>query len=103
MYHIPGAVDHPTRVTCRYLRGTGERLPFPPPLMERESLASRVIEMGPLTANFKVPVLLEVPHFACCRGGERELIVLRCDDGKLKNINPAYFLSEPPILESCTN
>lgn len=78
----PGAVDHPTRVTCRYLRGTGERLPFPPPLMERESLASRVIEMGPLTANFKVPVLLEVPHFAGVRGGERELIVLRCDDGE---------------------
>ena len=78
-------MDHPTRVTCRYLRGTGERLPFPPPLMERESLASRVIEMGPLTANFKVPVLLEVPHFAGVRGGERELIVLRCDDGKPKN------------------
>ena len=46
--------------------------------------------MGPLTANFKVPVLLEVPHFASVRGGERELIVLRCDDGKdisLKDIN----------------
>jgi len=78
----PGAVDHPTRVTCRYLRGTGDRLPFPPPLMERESLASRVIEMGPLTSTFKVPVLLEVPHFASVRGGERELIVLRCDDGE---------------------
>ena len=50
--------------------------------MERESLASRVIEMGPLTSTFKVPVLLEVPHFASVRGGERELIVLRCDDGE---------------------
>ena len=49
--------------------------------MERESLASRVIEMGPSTTHFKVPVLLEVPHFASVRGGERELIVLRCDDG----------------------
>ena len=38
---------------------------------------SRVIEMGPSTAQFKVPVLLEVPHFASVRGGERELIVLR--------------------------
>ena len=88
-------MDHPTRVTCRYLRGTGERLPFPPPLMERESLASRVIEMGPLTANFKVPVLLEVPHFAGVRGGERELIVLRCDDGKLKNTYTGYSFLEP--------
>ena len=42
----------------------------------------RVIEMGPSTAQFKVPVLLEVPHFASVRGGERELIVLRCDDGE---------------------
>ena len=100
MYYIPGAVDHPTRVTCRYLRGTGERLPFPPPLMERESLASRVIEMGPLTANFKVPVLLEVPHFAGVRGGERELIVLRCDDGKPKNKCIGYSLSEPLIPAS---
>ena len=81
-FHVLGAVDHPTRVTCRYLGGTGDRLPFPPPLMERESLASRVIEMGPLTSNFKIPVLLEVPHFASVRGGERELIVLRCDDGE---------------------
>lgn len=75
-------MDHPTRVTCRYLRGAGDRLPFPPPLMERESLASRVIEMGPSSSSFKVPVLLEVPHFASVRGGERELIVLRCDDGE---------------------
>ena len=103
MYYIPGAVDHPTRVTCRYLRGTGERLPFPPPLMERESLASRVIEMGPLTANFKVPVLLEVPHFAGVRGGERELIVLRCDDGKLKNTYKGYSLSELRITYSWIN
>ena len=73
----PGAVDHPTRVTCRYLRGSGDRLPFPPPLMERESLASRVIEVGPSPATFHCPVLLEVPHFASIRGGERELIVLR--------------------------
>merc|ERR1719369_725837 len=38
--------------------------------------------MGQMTSNFKVPVLLEVPHFASVRGGERELIVLRCDDGE---------------------
>ena len=50
--------------------------------MERESLASRVIEMGPSGTSFKVPVLLEIPHFASVRGGERELIVLRCDDGE---------------------
>ena len=106
-------MDHPTRVTCRYLRGSGDRLPFPPPLMERESLASRVIEMGPLTANFKVPVLLEVPHFASVRGGERELIVLRCDDGKDISLTlltlTFYFELEPwvcvkfntPLKDQC--
>ena len=28
------------------------------------------------------PVVLEVPHFASLRGGEREIIVLRSDNGQ---------------------
>ena len=51
-------------------------------MLHLNSAFTRVIEMGPSTAQFKVPVLLEVPHFASVRGGERELIVLRCDDGE---------------------
>lgn len=27
------------------------------------------------------PVIIEVPHFASLRGRERELVVLRCDNG----------------------
>lgn len=87
-----GAVQHPTRVTCRYLRGSGDRLPFPPPLMEREALSSRVIEVGPSGVQFGAPVLLEVPHFASLRGGERELIVLRCDDGETWREHTAVYL-----------
>lgn len=60
--------------------------------MERESLASRVIEMGPSLSAFKVPVLLEVPHFASVRGGERELIVLRCDDGETWREHSSAYL-----------
>ena len=89
-----GAVEQPVRVTCRYLRsGSNDRqLLYPPPLMEREALASRVIEMGPAAASFKSPVLLEVPHFASLRDGERELIVLRSDDGETwQEHTMAYF------------
>ena len=91
-----GAVDSPIRVTCRYIRsGSNDRqLLYPPPLMEREALASRVIEMGPPAASFKSPVLLEVPHFASLRDGERELIVLRSDDGETwQEHTMAYFSS----------
>ena len=91
-----GAVDSPVRVTCRYIRsGNNDRqLLYPPPLMEREALASRVIEMGPPAASFKSPVLLEVPHFASLRDGERELIVLRSDDGETwQEHTMAYFSS----------
>ncbi|HIE82481.1 MAG TPA: hypothetical protein EYQ00_00915, partial [Dehalococcoidia bacterium] len=66
--------------------------PFPPPLMEREALASRVIEMSPYGAKFGAPVLLEVPHFASVRNGERELIVLRCDDGETWREHTSAYL-----------
>ncbi len=55
--------------------------PPPPPLMERDALASGVIECGPAGARFKQPVLLEIPYFASLGNGERELIVLRSEDG----------------------
>ena len=75
-------MEQPVRVTCRYIRTNDRNLLYPPPLMEREALASRVIEMGPAGATFNAPVLIEVPHFASLRQGERELVVLRSDDGE---------------------
>ena len=75
-------MEAPVRVTCRYIRTNDRNLLYPPPLMEREALASRVIEMGPAGATFNAPVLIEVPHFASLRQGERELVVLRSDDGE---------------------
>ena len=50
--------------------------------MEREALASRIIDMSPAGESFKSPVIIEIPHFASSAGAERETIVLRCDDGE---------------------
>ena len=37
---------------------------YPPPFMEREALASRVIDVSPAGEKFHSPVLIEIPHFA---------------------------------------
>lgn len=46
----PRCAGSPTRITCRYIRP--KRMPHPPPLMEGEALASRILELGPVGANF---------------------------------------------------
>lgn len=38
--------------------------------------------MAPHGAKFLGPVILEVPHFASLRGREREIVILRSDDGQ---------------------
>ncbi|GAB6028396.1 hypothetical protein CHUAL_002561 [Chamberlinius hualienensis] len=76
----PRKASMPTRITCRYLKK--EKLLHPPPLMEGEACASRVLEMGPIGAKFLGPVIIEVPHFASLRGKEREIVILRSDNGE---------------------
>ncbi|KAF5294455.1 hypothetical protein FQR65_LT01581 [Abscondita terminalis] len=76
----PQCAASPTRITCRYVRPL--RIANPPPLMEGEALASRVLELGPVGAKFLGPVILEVPHFASLRGKQREIIVLRSENGE---------------------
>lgn len=46
----PGRACAPTRITCKLVKM--EKLACPPPLMEGEALASRVLEMGPVGAKF---------------------------------------------------
>lgn len=77
----PNSAQMPMRITCRYLRR--ERLVHPPPLMEGEACASKIMEVGPAGAKFLAPVLIEVPHFASLRGKEREIIILRSDSGEV--------------------
>ena len=45
-------------------------------------MASRILEMAPAGAKFLGPVILEVPHFASLRDREREIVILRSDDGQ---------------------
>ncbi|XP_064457858.1 uncharacterized protein LOC135368469 isoform X19 [Ornithodoros turicata] len=76
----PRKAPGPMRITCRYLRK--EKLPHPPPLLEGEACASRILEVGPAGAKFLGPVIIEVPHFASLRGKEREITILRSDNGE---------------------
>lgn len=76
----PGKTCQPIRVTCKLVRK--EKLAFPPPLMEGEALASRILQMGPPGAQFEGPVIIEVPHFASLRNPERVITILRSDDGE---------------------
>jgi ankyrin len=76
----PRKAPMPMRITCRYLKK--DKLIHPPPLMEGEAIASRVLELGPSGAKFLGPVIIEVPHFAALRGKEREIVILRSDNGE---------------------
>ena len=82
----PAAVQQPTRIQCRcdtaihvvrqalaifvriFLNGCRytplSAVAYPPPFMEREALASRVIDVSPAGERFHSPVLIEIPHFA---------------------------------------
>ncbi|XP_053514084.1 ankyrin-2 isoform X8 [Artibeus jamaicensis] len=75
----PRKCTAPTRVTCRLVKR--HRLATMPPMVEGEGLASRLIEVGPSGAQFLGPVVVEIPHFAALRGKERELVVLRSENG----------------------
>ena len=46
----PGKACMPTRITCKLVKK--EKLSNPPPLMESEALASRLLEMGPVGTEF---------------------------------------------------
>ncbi|KAM4598950.1 LOW QUALITY PROTEIN: uncharacterized protein V3H82_016904 [Fundulus diaphanus] len=105
----PRKCTAPTRITCRLAKR--HKLAYPPPMVEGEGLVSRLVEVGPAGAQFLgrlliprlisliglalsrhltitvmsvsslSPVIVEIPHFGSMRGKERELIVLRSDNG----------------------
>ncbi|XP_044001755.1 ankyrin-2-like isoform X2 [Aphidius gifuensis] len=76
----PRRATMPIRITCRLIKSN--KLTNPPVLMEGEALATRIIEMGPSGASFLGPVLIDVPHFAAIQGKDREIIILRSDNGE---------------------
>lgn len=97
----PRRASMPTRITCRFVRK--EKLSVSPPLNESESLAARVLEMGPIGCKFLGPVVLEIPHYASLRGKEREIMILRNDTGDKWYEHPMHA-SESAIEEAlgCT-
>ncbi|XP_056904871.1 ankyrin-3-like isoform X5 [Takifugu flavidus] len=109
----PRKCTAPTRITCRLAKR--HKLATPPPMVEGEGLASRLVEVGPAGAQFlgklhlprklpalsdgeslvspalqlgprgtrfAGPVIVEIPHFGSMRGQERELIILRSENGE---------------------
>ncbi|CAG5037655.1 unnamed protein product [Parnassius apollo] len=96
----PAACAAPTRVTCR---AATRRAPAaaPPPLMEGEALASRLLELQPQGAKFLAPVIIEVPIFtASCR--EREIVILRSDTGETWQDHYLHNNDNPMIQEALT-
>merc|ERR1719400_1367150 len=93
----PGAVEQPTRVNCRYQPLT--KMAFPPPFMEREALASRVVEISPAGQRFRAPVLIEIPHFASTANAERETVILRSDDGETWTEHVSDYVNSGEIYQ----
>ncbi|XP_065923059.1 ankyrin-2 isoform X42 [Magallana gigas] len=75
----PNRASMPTRVTCRLIKK--DKLIHPIPIGEGEALAARIIEMGPVATKFLGRIVIEIPHFASLRGKEREIKIMRSNNG----------------------
>uniref|UniRef100_A0AAY4AYU1 Ankyrin 1 n=1 Tax=Denticeps clupeoides TaxID=299321 RepID=A0AAY4AYU1_9TELE len=123
----PRTCAAPTRITCRLVKP--QKLTTPPPLVEGEGLASRIISLGPSSMQFlgyvhmhpesngyykskfnnfltdkKLyfrPVIVEIPHFASLARGDRELVVLRSENGSVWKEHRNRYGDE--VLETILN
>uniref|UniRef100_A0A4W6GCI0 Ankyrin 1 n=1 Tax=Lates calcarifer TaxID=8187 RepID=A0A4W6GCI0_LATCA len=95
----PRTCAAPTRITCRLVKP--QKLTSPPPLVEGEGLASRIISLGPAGMQFLGPVIVEIPHFAALGRGDRELVVLRSENGSVWKEHRNRYGDE--VLETILN
>uniref|UniRef100_A0A8C8CQN1 Ankyrin 1 n=1 Tax=Oncorhynchus tshawytscha TaxID=74940 RepID=A0A8C8CQN1_ONCTS len=95
----PRTCAAPTRITCRLVKP--QKLNTPPPLVEGEGLASRIISLGPSSMQFLGPVIVEIPHFASLGRGDRELVVLRSENGSVWKEHRNRYGDE--VLETILN
>uniref|UniRef100_A0A3Q2QV43 Ankyrin-1 n=1 Tax=Fundulus heteroclitus TaxID=8078 RepID=A0A3Q2QV43_FUNHE len=95
----PRTCAAPTRITCRLVKP--QKLTSPPPLVEGEGLASRIISLGPAGMQFLGPVIVEIPHFAALGRGDRELVVLRSENGAVWKEHRNRYGDE--VLETILN
>ncbi|XP_047447774.1 ankyrin-1a isoform X5 [Mugil cephalus] len=95
----PRTCAAPTRITCRLVKP--QKLTSPPPLVEGEGLASRIISLGPAGMQFLGPVIVEIPHFAALGHGDRELVILRSENGSVWKEHRNRYGDE--VLETILN
>ncbi|KAK3523501.1 hypothetical protein QTP70_001164 [Hemibagrus guttatus] len=95
----PRTCAAPTRITCRLVKP--QKLTTPPPLVEGEGLASRIISLGPSSMQFLGPVIVEIPHFASLGRGDRELVVLRSENGSVWKEHRSRYGDD--VLETILN
>ncbi|XP_060791900.1 ankyrin-1 [Neoarius graeffei] len=95
----PRTCAAPTRITCRLVKP--QKLTTPPPLVEGEGLASRIISLGPSSMQFLGPVIVEIPHFASLGRGDRELVVLRSENGSVWKEHRSRYGDD--VLETVLN
>ncbi|XP_077479806.1 uncharacterized protein ank1b isoform X12 [Stigmatopora argus] len=95
----PRTCAAPTRITCRLVKP--QKLTTPPPLVEGEGLASRIISLGPSSMQFLGPVIVEIPHFASLARGDRELVILRSENGSVWKEHRNRYGDE--VLETILN
>ena len=55
------------------------------------------MELSPVGVKFLGPVIIEVPHFASLRGQEREILILRSDNGETWKEHT--YLTTPEAVE----
>ncbi|CAL8085284.1 unnamed protein product [Calicophoron daubneyi] len=82
----PNAISGPIRIVCRMVHP--ERLYSPPPMNDGDGFACRLLELGPVGVRFTTPIVLEIPHFAFLTDKNREVVILRSDNGETWKEHP---------------
>ncbi|CAH8655158.1 unnamed protein product [Schistosoma rodhaini] len=76
----PNVINGPLRIVCRLVHP--DRMNSPPIMNDGDGLACRLLEIGPPGIRFASPILLEIPHYAFLNGKNREIVILRSDNGE---------------------
>ncbi|KAH8863468.1 Ankyrin-3 [Schistosoma japonicum] len=82
----PNVVNGPLRIVCRLVHP--DRLNSPPIMNDGDGLACRLLEIGPTGMRFASPILLEIPHCAFLKEKNREIVILRSDNGETWKEHP---------------
>ncbi|CAH8617398.1 unnamed protein product [Schistosoma intercalatum] len=82
----PNVINGPLRIVCRLVHP--DRMNSPPIMNDGDGLACRLLEIGPAGIRFASPILFEIPHYAFLNGKNREIVILRSDNGETWKEHP---------------